>query len=44
MRFIFVLRITFDLQQEVCSHASGILVKALFIFSDQCLYVNKSLN
>jgi len=39
-----VLHSTFELPQDVCSHTSGSLVKPLFIFSDQCLYLNKSLN
>jgi len=33
MRFILVLRVTFELQQEVCSHASG-SVELLFMLAD----------
>jgi len=45
MRFILVLRSTFELQQEP---KRLILVLAIFelqfMFGNQCLYVNKSLN
>jgi len=47
MRLILVLRCTFELPQEpirfVVMHQSS-TVELLFMFADQCLYVNQSLN
>jgi len=43
MTFILVLRSTFEPMLFVLVHYAG-LVELLFMFTDQCLYVNKSLN
>jgi len=43
MRFILLLRSTFELPQEPVMRQSS-TVELLFIFADQCLYVNQSLN